>query len=111
MNGVKFTFHPSSGLESKTFDFYYENYPMIVGMSGNIPHRYHRESIIEIIGPEYPAGVMETIKRTLQIQIYEYLTMHDKRAVEFGEYIKTMNSAISGDPPANAQENSSYYHA
>ena len=99
MEGVEFMFHPSTGLEPETFDMYYEDFPMIVGVKATIPHRYHRESIIRIMGPEYPPAVMNSIIRTVQLQRFEYLARLDQAALEFGKYLEDLQAQAMGNPP------------
>lgn len=81
--------HSDTGIEEMGFDFYYESYPnAIIAFRGSMPYKFRYEDISLIIGPEMTGDIMKSVKRTIEIQKYEYLLTMDKRAMDFASYLE-----------------------
>ena len=101
--------HADTGLEPMGFDCYYESYPnAIVAFRGSMPYKFRYEDISLIIGPEMNDDIMGSVKRTVEIQKYEYLLTMDRRAMDFASFIEKKDSP--SEPEKHDHTNYGWYY-
>lgn len=85
---ITIVLHEDTGIEPVGVEFYYEAFPnAIVGYRKSIPYRFNYNDVAMVIGPESTPDIMESVRRVVSIQKYEYLLTMDKRAMDFASYL------------------------